>query len=54
MLQMTDVFSFNVKGFKLTWRDLVGLLKEDDSDQQFVVRIEEGTLAEDDSDLPCP
>ena len=30
------VFSYNVKGFKPTWRDIVGLFKEDDSDQRFV------------------
>jgi len=39
VLQMVDVFSYNVKGFKPTLRDLVELfvwLKEDDSDQWFV------------------
>jgi len=36
VLQMADVFSYNVKDFKPLWRDLVGLLKEVDSDQRFV------------------
>ena len=36
VLQTSDVFSYNARVFKQTWRDLVWLFKEVDSDQRFV------------------
>ena len=36
VLQTAHVFSYNMRGFKPTWRHFVYLLKDVDSNQQFV------------------